>query len=161
MIGEWNDGFDWDNPLDVWSNEPTEKTEHQKQDYNLTLDLYREFSPATICLLTTRVAIKILRISYFELIFIGSAAFLATAIVRKIFQEYTLLSECERIATIITRRWPYLHVAVGVVATLFVNDLPFISIPLIAGVGVLSALAFRVKWLSAVTGTCKNEQLSL
>src|SRR5690349_7310637 len=119
--------------VDIWNTiQPDEKSAVKNQSQNdSVLDICQEFFPVAACILISRLALKIFAISYFEAFFVGSSAFFITNVVRKMCQDYTFFLECEKNVTTITEKWPYLHVAIGIVAVLFVKELPFLCIPLI------------------------------
>lgn len=150
----WNDTQGY-----AWQMESYQKDFATKQKFQVSaFEIYQEFSPSALSVVLTKIARQIIGFSYFEVLFVCSAAFFLTTVVRKICKDYDVFIECERIALIITRRWPYLHIAVGAVSALFINHFPLLCVPLVAGVGVLTALTFRAKWLSAVTDTHRDKE---
>lgn len=131
----------------VWDDEKTKTKEFSDP----IMELYREFAPVALCMVIARIALEFFHSNYFKVFLIASSAFLITSIVKKVFHDYNFLLECERMAIVIARRWPFLHVAGTIVGTLFFKEAPIVFIPMIASIGALTALTFRVKWLSAAS----------
>jgi hypothetical protein len=131
----------------LWGEEPKES-----KAFSFEIpEVCREFFPPVLCLTITGIALNVFKNNYLVPLFIGCAAFLITSVVRKVFSDYTFFMKCEEFAGAIANDYPYLNAVSAVVTVLFTKDIPLLCIPLAAGIGTLTALTFRIRWLDTIT----------
>src|SRR5438094_722446 len=91
------------------------------------------------CLLTVicRIAWQIFKSPPVYTLFLGSVAFFATCVVRKLAEDYTFMHECERLSLTLVCQLPYLQLIACLVALVFSWYLPTCSTAIILFSGVL------------------------
>ncbi|MBS0656443.1 MAG: hypothetical protein JSR46_11755 [Verrucomicrobia bacterium] len=121
----------------------------KKKYKEAAISAYQELSPAILSVIITKLVHKIFNVAFLEAPFISAVAFFLTLVVRNLCKEYPFIAKCEEIALEIVRRWPYIQVAAAIIAAATITYFPAIGVPMSVGVGVLVALTYRVRWLSA------------
>lgn len=124
-----------------WQAEVADPTDYWTR--NLP-SMKRDAYSGIACAGLAKIAHKVSNLSFFEVIFIGSLTFVATAMMRKAFTDYTFCHKCERLALYVTRKVPFLKLLMIVVSCLFFHILPILSICMAVGLGILQGLTHEV-----------------
>jgi len=90
---------------------------------------------------------KITNLSFFQVIYIASVSYSVTQSIRPLIADSAVLKAAEMFALRLCRSIPYLKVLIVLVASLFFQTLPLVSVFMAMGLGILQGLTHTVQVL--------------
>ena len=99
----------------------------------------------------SKLAYKISHIPVFQVVFIASITYAVTAIVRRVFEDYSFCRNCEYMAVKVSNAVYGLRPFSLVVASIFLTSIPSLSISLSIGLGVLQGLTNEINFVEQLT----------
>ena len=104
------------------------------------IEALRHASTAGVCMVLSRTCLKIWKLPFFQIVFVGSVAYATTAIVRKVFEDYTFCQKCTYGALSITNSVYPVRPILFIISSLFLTTIPRLSMGIAIGLGVLQGL---------------------
>ncbi|MCE5294391.1 MAG: hypothetical protein LLF94_07230 [Chlamydiales bacterium] len=111
-----------------------------EQTHSRYSEALRHASTAGVCMFLSKTCQKVWKLPFFQVVFVGSVAYAATAIVRKVFEDYTFCQKCTYGALAITNSVYAVRPILFIISSLFLTTIPLLSMSLAIGLGVLQGL---------------------
>lgn len=104
----------------------------------------------------SKTAYKISNLPIFQVIFVGALSYAATAITRKVFEEYDFCKNCEFAALGLTNKVVGIRPIAALIASIFLTTIPVLSMSIAVGLGVIEGLVNDINYFQQITSAKRN-----
>lgn len=104
----------------------------------------------------SKTAYAIWNLPIFQVVFVGALSYAATAIVRKVFEDYTFCKNCEFAALGMTNKVIGIRPIAALVSSIFLTTIPILSMTIAVGLGVLEGLTNDINYFEQLTSVRRS-----
>lgn len=99
----------------------------------------------------SKTAYTVWSLPIFEVVFVGALSYAVTAMLRKVFEDYTFCKNCEFAALGLTNKVIGIRPIAALVASIFLTTIPILSMSIAVGLGVLEGLTNDINYFEQLT----------
>ncbi len=131
---------------DGWEPAIYNESDSEQTDYwsSLQPEILRHTYSGGISIAVCKLAYGVWKLPFFQVVFIGSIAYAATAITRKVFEDYTFCQDATHAAIRLVNSVYGIRPLIAIISSIFLTTIPPLSITLAIGLGVLQGLTNEI-----------------